>query len=221
MRPRNTRTLAVFALALGLAGCDTGGASPGGSSDNEDEAPADEPETLRWLDPTNVFPETLTYSVSEQHDADNCELFVDRFAASTFSNGGATVRWIEAAIQVGAQDGELLNVGMLTRAEAGDGPRDAITLGTLAGPAPTAARTGFTTFRSNPPRDVEVVEFAFFADVERPDGSVVRLWQSQHGDNFDLDEVFAAGTDHESTGGTTTDRPRGESSIFDQRRACQ
>ncbi|MGZ4273210.1 MAG: hypothetical protein ACXVRP_05540 [Solirubrobacteraceae bacterium] len=125
-----------------------------------------------WNDALNVFPASLSYTPGHEYDANFCELFVNGFGQGNSSNDGATVNWLEAYLSVPAQQGKLLNVAMYTRAAHGD-------VVTLAVPlAPDYWRTGFTTYRNAPgmsggPDDDPVVDFAFFVDVQRPNGDVV------------------------------------------------
>ena len=48
--------------------------------------------------------------------------------------------------------------------------------------------------QSLPQYDYSVKEVAFFVDVKRPSGKVVRLWQSRSGANYGWDDAFGAGT---------------------------
>jgi len=126
---------------------------------------------------------------------------------------------LEAYLHVGAQDGELLNVGMLTHYD--DGER--ISLGKAV--ADGVWETGFTYkstgIQSLPSYFHSVQSVAFFVDVRRPSGKVVRLWQSRGGQNYSWDDAFGAGT-------TTKSIPYGNvkyavdaATVFDQKRECQ
>lgn len=180
-------------------------------------------EVMRWFGPSDIIAEAggLGYEVAANHDADHCELLVAAFTSNEFSNGAFTMRWLEARVDVSAQQGKLRNMGMLTIVADDTGAHGVITLGGLSSSPPAIGLTGFTSFRSSPPQEQEVLAFAFFIDVERPDGKVVRLWQSQKGANFDLDGVFEKPGATEIINGVTTHTPDPSSEIFDQKRACE
>jgi hypothetical protein len=182
----------------------------------------DDLEVRRWFGPADIPAEAggLGYTVSTDRDANHCELFVGAFTSNEFSEGTSTMRWLEARVDVAAQQGKLRNMGMLTIVADDMGEHGVITLGGLSSSPPAIGLTGFTSFTTLPPQEQEVLEFAFFIDVERPGGDVVRLWQSQNGDNFDLDGVFEHPGTTESINGVTTRTPDPSSVIFDQKRAC-
>lgn len=207
----------TLALVAALAGC--GAAAPPGAAETAAAEQGDAVAVFTWNDALDVFPATLGYTPGHDYDADYCELFVNGFGAGNFANGGATVDWLEAYLSVPAQQGKLLNVAMYTRAAHGE------TI-TLAVPiAPNYWRTGFTTHRNAPgggTSDDPVVDFAFFVDVERPSGEVVRLWQSDHGANYTPAQVFALPPSGVvDLGGGSVTYASNQASLFDQKRACQ
>lgn len=178
-----------------------------------------------WSGPGNVFPATLGETPSHDHDANFCELFVNGFGQGNFSVDGATVNWLEAYLSVAPQQGDLLAVAMYTRAQDADGEHDYITLGTLL--APNYWETGFTMYRSglgqpNGPEIHTVLDFAFFIDVKRPNGEIVRLWQSNHGTNYTVSQVFTLPPSNVlNQGAGTITYASNDAYLFNQKRACQ
>jgi hypothetical protein len=202
-------------LVAAIAGCSA--PEPSSSAEAAEQGTA----VFTWNDALNVFPASLSDEPAQNWDANFCELYVNGFGEGNSSNDGATVRWLEAYLSVPAQQGQLLDVAMYTRAAQGD-------VITLAVPiAPNYWRTGFTSYRSAPgmgggPNDDPVTEFAFFVDVRRENGEVVRLWQSDHGKNYTMGEVFASppsgvvGLGNGSVTYASNDSP-----LFHQRQACR
>jgi hypothetical protein len=173
---------------------------------------------LRWLDATNVFPAQLG-TPDANYDADNCELSVRDFADGRFDNAGADVRWLQANIRVTVDPTTVLAVAMYTRSTGPAGAaEETITLGSVAGNLDW--RTGFTSSRNLPPETHDVLAFAFFIDVRRSSGQVVRLWQSAQGANYTPNAVFALPPIVESFGGTVLKHANAESPIYRQREAC-
>jgi hypothetical protein len=202
-------------LCICLAGCGAAG-SPPGALEQADSAPA----VFTWNDPLNVFAATLGYTPGENYDADHCELFVNGFGQGNSSVDGATTDWLEAYLSVPAQQGKLLNAAMYTRATQHGATTATITLAVPI--APNYWKTGFTTFQNYAGIDASVIDFAFFVDVQRPTGEVVRLWQSNHGTNYTPSEVFAlppSGVVALPTG--SIHYASNESSLSYQKDACQ
>jgi hypothetical protein len=172
-----------------------------------------------WQGPTNVFPASLAAQPSENYDANNCELYVSDIGSGNVSVDGSTTDWVEVYIHTGAQSGQLLEVGMYT--ETTDGAQ-AITLAESQGAG--SWETGYTYARSGPGTASvaqTVSDFAFFIDVQRDDGSVVRLWQSDQGHNYDFDAVFSGPPGHVDSGGdSTVSYANPDSYVFWQKDAC-
>ena len=81
-------------------------------------------------------------------------------------------------------------------------------------------RVGFTYEMVIPAVRVQILELAFFLDVRRSDGTVVRLWQSRQGQNYPFDDVM-------NHLGATESIPYGnirmatqDALIFDARNTC-
>jgi hypothetical protein len=176
-----------------------------------------------WQGATNAFPLCLGYSVDANYDANNCELFVNAFGRGSFSHDGASASWLEAYLRVALQQGELLGAGMWTRyLDDSSTVQERFSLGTEIEPG--YYKTGFTYARNaldGSPYSWQVTAVAFFVDVRRPDGQVVRLWVSNHGTNYGLDAIFAV-PGYVQGGGITSVEYADESvALFDQKRACQ
>ena len=177
----------------------------------------------RWSQIYGGKPTCVGYVIEEEHEASNCELYLEGFGHGYEGHYGIPFEWLEAYVMAGGQDGELLNVGMLTRYEADGETRSRFSLGTSAGG--DKYKTGFTFFatgvQGSPGVSYSVKQVAFFIDVRRPSGKVVRLWQSRGGANYGWDDAFGAGT-------TQTPIPYGNKKwanagavIFDGKNACQ
>jgi hypothetical protein len=166
-----------------------------------------------------------TYSVAAQYDATNCDFFLHGIGHVFEGHYGIPFEWLEAYLTVRPQPGEVKNAGMFLRfTDPKDGAQHQRFM--LGAPVDgTVWKTGFTyhstQIQSLPGYDFTVDQLAFFIDVERAPGQVVRLWQSRHGANYSWDDAFGAGT-------TTQSIPYGNAqwavdgaAIFDARRACQ
>jgi hypothetical protein len=211
--------LALIPFALGFVACteatSTEIADPlagGGKADGAKAAAA-----FRWEGPTNVFPAELG-SVDANYNANHCELWLNGLGSGTFSNGGHTTSWLEAYISVPPQAGdEVLAVGMFART-AEDEEFHLAMLGQEI--EPDYWRTGVTLSRTTPAETHDVIDAAFFVDVER-DGEVLRFWQSRRGENFSISETFALPpSDVVSNGGGAVRYANSGAGVFDQKRAC-
>jgi hypothetical protein len=185
---------------------------------------ATNPGTIWRWDGGNQLPESLAYVPSANYDANNCELWVNGFGKGNFANGGFTNDWLEAYISVPAEYGQLLNAAIYVRSHAQDSSAEEqdIVLGNLI--ARNYYATGFNYGRFGidvQTVDLTVDEFAFFVDVKRPTGEIVRLWQSDAGNNYAWSETFAlppSGT--KSLGGGDVVYANNGAHVFDQRGAC-
>ena len=61
---------------------------------------------------------------------------------------------------------------------------------------------------------------AFFIDVKRPSGKVVRLWQSRGGANYTPADAFTAGTSTKSIPYGNIKYGNPAAAIFDTKRSC-
>jgi len=140
-------------------------------------------------------PYCLPYDVSAQYDATHCEFYVDDFGIGYEGHYGIPFRWLFAWVNVGSVEGEVLSVGMFTNF------RDDVTgergmRFSIGRPFENNRwRVGFAYEKyvyagtMTPQIKATVEDFAFFMDVRRPGGEVVRLWQSRGGQNYPLSDV--------------------------------
>jgi hypothetical protein len=174
----------------------------------------------RW-DNGQQTPTTLPYSPAADFDANHCELWVNGFGNGNFANGGFTENWLEGYVSAPRPGGKLLNAGLLVRTRAKDGTSSSdIVLGNRI--AADYYQTGFYYLFTSRNVDVTVRDFAFFVDVERADGQVVRLWQSANGHNYRTVETFALPPSGvKDLGGGRVVYANGAARVFDQKHACQ
>jgi hypothetical protein len=165
------------------------------------------------------------YPVAEQYDASHCELWVDGIGDGYEGHYGIPWKWLESYVKVGPQDGEVLGVGQYTRyADLADGQEhDRYSLGTRIDDR--TWKTGFTSLATIPQGGAgyerTVRQVAFFVDVRRPSGTVVRLWQSRGGTNYGWSELFGAGTTTQWIPYGRVEWANDGNAVFDARRACQ
>lgn len=165
----------------------------------------------------------LDYYVDEQYAANHCELYLDGIGHGFVGHYGIPNRWVEATIKVGAVSGEVLGVGMFTRArEKNTGAVDErLTFGRQL--STDLWQTGLTTLRTSYMSagfayDIEAM--AFFVDLRRPGGEVVRLWQSRDGANYDMGDAFSLPTSTEYIPYGNIQRAHTDAAIFDALHAC-
>ena len=165
-------------------------------------------------------PYCIGYDLAAQYDATNCEFHTSSLGVAYEGHYGMPLRWIFAWINVGAVAGEVLSAGLFTRYRdeltGEDGERYSLGYQT----EPGRWRVGFTYEMVIPAVRVQILELAFFLDVSRADGTVVRLWQSRQGQNYPFDDVM-------NHLGATESIPYGnirmatqDALIFDARNTC-
>jgi hypothetical protein len=194
--------------------------------------PADDPrcEAIeRWTKvnsdvPYKAKPACLAQAVDQHHDADNCELYLEGIGQGYVGHHAPPTNWLEAYLAVGLQQGTLLEVGMLVqyRDKATGQLGRRISLGRDV--APGIWQAGFITHRPSmmgiTGYSHEVQQLAFFIDVRRPTGTVVRLWQSRHGANFSLGDAFSLATTTKYIAYGSIKYASPGAAIFGARRAC-
>ena len=176
-----------------------------------------------WNGAPNHFPACLS-EVSMNFDANNCEFFIDSFGRGEFSNSGPTYRWIQASLIVAPQDGLLQEAGMMVHTLNSDTGEIEKWYAVGTETSPSVYLLGFTYEQAGVSTggfSYEVVDFAFFIDVKRATGEVVRLWVSDGGANYDLDQAYAVAGREEPLGGGTLEYADGSVILFDQKRACE
>lgn len=183
-------------------------------------------DTNNWEGPFNVFPACTDYLPAHQYNASYCELYVDGFGRGTFNHNQAFGEWLETYIRVREQDGDVLNVGMYVDAVEPDGLRTG-SLSLAQEVQPGLWRTGYTVARRvfSPEGDEiirsDVHSFAIFVDVLRPSGEVTRLWQSNGGANYTVDQLFSEPGYSQNIGSGSIEWVQEPSLIFSQKASCR
>lgn len=173
----------------------------------------------------HMAPHCLGYDLDAQYDATYCELYVDGFGDGYLGHYGIPVQWLVGYLRVGPQEGELLGAGMFTRFHdrASSAPGERWSFGQEIEPG--LWKVGFsylvTGFQGVAPVDVVADEVAFFIDVRRADGRVLRLWQSRRGANYAVNEVFAPGVIGQGIPYGNMKWARDESAVFESRAGCR
>jgi hypothetical protein len=170
-------------------------------------------------------PSCLAYTIAAQADATGCEVSVKDFGDGYEGHYGIPFNWVETHLVMRPTQGEVLNAGMLTLyTDQKDGTAHTRTsLG-----VPTDASTYHTGFSylAEAPYGVGTWHYAvnavaFFVDVRRPSGDVVRLWQSHGGANYSWNDAFGAGTTQDGIAYGNIKWANDGNAILESRQACQ
>lgn len=169
-------------------------------------------------------PACLAYDLAAQYDAEFCEFHLEGFGDGYVGHYGIPYRWLLGYLRVGPQDGETLQAGMYTRfrddATGETGQR--FSLGVREGEGLWRVGFAYEVGGQGPYTcDRTVEEFAFFLDVRRPSGEVVRLWQSRHGANYRWDDAFSRPASREYIPYGNIQWADAASGVFDSRDACR
>jgi len=160
------------------------------------------------------------YDLAVEYDSTFCEFHVDSLGIAYEGHYGMPLRWIFAWMNVGTVEGQVVNAGLFTRYHdeitGADGERFSLGYQT----EPGFWRVGFTYEMVIPGVRVQILELAFFLDVRRADGTVVRLWQSRQGQNFPFDDVLNHLGPAESIPYGNLRMATDESLVFDTRDTC-
>ncbi len=166
----------------------------------------------------------FAYRVDAQVDADSCEFFLEGFGDGYVGHYGIPFRWMLAYLRVHPQDGELLNVGMYTRYRDLDTGKAGERFSLAIREQDNLFRAGFAYLiaqvQSQQGCNYQVDEFAWFIDVRRPSGQVVRLWQSRHGNNYGMDDAFSLPVSVESIPYGNIRWSNASSTVFEWREDC-
>lgn len=144
----------------------------------------------------------LGYTISAQYAATHCEFTLGALGDGKMGHYGIPYHWLVAYLNVAPQEGELLNVGLYTQFQdkLSGLPGQRFSLGVPV--APGVWRTGVTTrvaqIMQQTGVERQIDALAFFIDVRRPSGEVVRLWHSDGGQNFRRDTAFSLPNQSES-----------------------
>lgn len=136
----------------------------------------------------------FNYDPAVQADATNCEFYVDGFGNGHMGHYGIPIDWVVAYLKTASVEGEVLNAGMYTmyhdNSTGQAGERFSLGIEVSTGVWKTGFNYHVTGFQSMQPVDVTVDAYAFFLDVKRPAGDVIRLWQSGGGANYTWGDAF-------------------------------
>jgi len=208
--------------------CETWDSNYGANYRFEIMPPADDPRCLdaeRWTRIYGGEPHCTGYELSGHHAASHCELYLNALGHGYEGHYGIPFEWLEAFVNVGATDGEVLDVGMYTRysdpATSAEGERFSFGVEIEPGYWKTGFTFHYTGIMGSNGYHYDVQRFAFFVDVRRPTGEVVRLWQSRNGANYGWDDAFALPpTIHYIPYGNVEYAADG-AAVFDAKYACQ
>lgn len=168
-------------------------------------------------------PACLAYDLAAQADAEFCEFHLEGFGDGYVGHYGIPFHWVLAYLRVGPQDGEVLNVGLFTEfhdtATGEHGRRFSLGIREAEGLWRTGIVHDVTAGPNGCNRTLD--EFAFFLDVRRPSGEVVRLWQSRHGANYRWSDAFELPASREYIPYGNIQWADAAAAVFDSRRACR
>ncbi|MBU0550599.1 hypothetical protein KKF91_19745 [Myxococcota bacterium] len=173
-----------------------------------------------WNGPYQQSATCIDYQVTDNQDANSCELFVNGFGKGQLSHNQAHAEWIEAYISA-AVNPNLVNVGMFLQLDNGE---ERYQMGELIDP--NYFMTGATLDANLPPQGavpsgVGIEHLAFFADIRQVNGEVTRYWQSAQGANYNLDDLFATQGFILSRGVGSVEYVHEGNNLFAQKWACQ
>lgn len=172
----------------------------------------------------------LRYTPDHNFNAEHAEFCVTSCARGHINHTTGLQEWLDVWFRIFPQSGRLLGCGMLIRLVPQPGeshPQSLWVMGSRMQDHEDGSETWKLTFtyrRSGAPNSQDfayyIFDCAFFIDVERPAGEVVRLWQSQYGQNYRIDDIFGhPGERRELTFGHL-EFAHEDSPVFDQKRAC-
>lgn len=179
---------------------------------------------LRWHGPGDDAPGHFDYEIADNHDATNGEFWLNAFGRATEKRHGVGLGWLESYLSVprGANEGSVKAAGLWARCQVGDRSVECYALGSEIEPDYWLA--GFPIFRSDSAQSgphiqsTQLIEFAFFADLMRPSGEHVRLWQSRRGANYTMQDAFGLPCFMKSTEHGTIEYASEESVLFEEKR---
>jgi len=168
-------------------------------------------------------PYCLGYELSANYNASFCEFHLQGLGQAHLGHYGIPFDWLLAYLRIGPVEGEVLAAGMFSRFHNDDGTGGvSYTLGTEESDG--LWRVGFVTLQTGYQGEGGIErsldEFAFFIDVRRPHGQVVRLWQSRGGSNYTIEDAFSLPPGSESIPYGNIQWANPASAVFDSRRAC-
>jgi len=137
-------------------------------------------------------PSGLSYTVSINRDALNCEFYVDSFAKGNLSHGSAYRSWVGADIKT---QREVLSAGMYAKMKSINNGQDieGYFLGDMLSDKAYKIQLNYEWTEQGVyviARNFELDHFAFFVDVRRDDSSVHRIWLKNGNQDFTMESVF-------------------------------
>ena len=167
-------------------------------------------------------PYCLNYWVSENHHANFCEFWPQDLGLGYIGHYGFPFHWLFVNLTVGPNDGQVLAAGLFVRYHDNKTAKDGVRFALGNEVSPGLWRAGFVYYVDHPylQVDLSIIDFAFFIDVRRASGHVVRLWQSRSGQNFSLQHIYSHPTYSESIPYGNIQWADQASAIFDSKRSC-
>jgi hypothetical protein len=182
-------------------------------------------EVERWEGWQSSGPGCPTYEVAESFEATHCELWLESFGDGYEGHYGIPQRWLEATLRVGRPDGFVRGAGLRVEYfDRGDATtRSALVFGREREPG--LYQTGFryvrTSYAAEASSHYDVDRVAFFVDVERRSGEIVRLWQGGREGGYSWGDAFSLPPWRESIPYGRIDWADSGATIFESARACR
>ena len=149
-----------------------------------------------------LLPQKNNYSPMFNYDDENCEFYVDNYHNGRHQESYGIANWYDFIIRVLTKDGEVLNAGMwVSYDEEGLGKEsgrekcrhESFLSGTKKQDDYWSIRylyhSHWYRYQASGGHIYHTKEFAFFVDIKRPNGDIVRLWQSRRGKNYTLGNI--------------------------------
>jgi hypothetical protein len=166
----------------------------------------------------------LAYDIDAHHDATYCELHLSGMGQGYMGHYGMPQGWYEAYIHAPAnQYGALLGAGMWVRYHHPSTGKSDERIIMARQHDKTTWQTGFIhqkTAHYSGSYTYQVQAMAFFIDVKRPSGKVVRLWQSRGGANYTPADAFTLQPSKKYIAYGNIQYANPGAGIFDSKRSC-
>jgi len=165
------------------------------------------------------------YQVNENQDAADCALYLDAIQDVQTGHYGIPESWLEATLVARSDQGQVLGAGMYVEAlDRSDATQKSTWSFGYADPSGTW-HTGFQYVETGYPitgsEERRVTAFAFFADVRRANGTVVRVWQSRGGANYHWDDAFGLPTTRQYIAYGHVEQANQSSQVFENTWSCR
>jgi hypothetical protein len=180
------------------------------------------------------------YEIEQHYQANNCEFYVEVFGLGDYMQGTDTFQSIDIDLRVNDRDlteqkdtvlaasAEVLKKTFAAALNEQGQPVLMVSETKIALPMAEhlsgslyKMRHSFARVTESMSSYEEVRGLAFYIDVERKDGSIVRLWQTNNGRLFSIDEIFRDPPAFEHSVGIGVIRyPAASSPVYYQRHAC-